>query len=115
MKTGEKIKRIRLEKKIKQEEIADALNITQRAYSKIENNEVQIKINRLEQIAKILNTDPRNLLPEVANDELIDNSKSGILKRTDSNEKIIHLYEKIISRQQDEINYLKGLVDIFKR
>src|SRR5690554_5896678 len=52
-------------RKLTQAEMADALNLSQRAYSKIENNEVQIKINRLEEIAKLLSIDSKELLPDL--------------------------------------------------
>ncbi len=52
--------------------MADALNISQRAYSKIETNEVGVKIERLDKIAKLLGTDIQSLLPESPN-QLIEN------------------------------------------
>lgn len=99
-------------------EMADVLNITQRAYSKIENNEVQLKINRLEEIASILEVDSKELLPDMPsqNFENVHHSQIGNGKFINqANEKERELYEKIINRQQEEINYLKGLLEVFKK
>lgn len=118
MKTGEKIRHFRRQRKLTQTEMADSLNITQRAYSKIENNEVQLKVNRLENIAKLLNVDTKELLPDLPNQnfENVQYSQIGNGKFINqASEKEKELYEKIINRQQDEINYLKGLVDVLKK
>ncbi|MBI2257929.1 MAG: helix-turn-helix transcriptional regulator [Flavobacteriia bacterium] len=118
MNTGEKIRKFRLEKKIKQEEIADLLNISQRAYSKIENNEVQIKVDRLQQIAEILDVETKKLLPESNNNhfENVNYSQIGNGKViNNANNKIEELYKKIIKKQEEEIEYLKGIVDVFKK
>jgi transcriptional regulator with XRE-family HTH domain len=117
MKTGEKIRHFRRQRKLTQTEIADALNITQRAYSKIENSEVQLKIDRLEEIAKLLSIDAKELLPDLPNQnfENVQYSQIGNGKFINqANDKERELYEKIISRQQEEINYLKGLVNVLK-
>lgn len=118
MRTGEKIRQIRRRKKLTQTEMADVLNITQRAYSKIENNEVQLKINRLEEIANILEVDSKELLPDMPNQnfESVHYSQIGNGKFINqANEKERELFEKIINRQQEEINYLKGLLEVFKK
>lgn len=117
MNTGEKIMRVRRKKKITQAEMADALNISQRAYSKIENNEVQLKIGRLEEIAELLHVDTKDLLPDLPNQtfENVQYSQIGNGKFINQkSDREIELYEKIIARQQEEIEYLKGLINIFK-
>jgi transcriptional regulator with XRE-family HTH domain len=118
MKTGEKIRQLRRKRKLTQAEMADALNLSQRAYSKIENNEVQIKINRLEEIAKLLSVAPKELLPDLPNQnfENVQYSQIGnekIINNANENERA--LYEKIIGKQEEEINYLKDLIGILKK
>lgn len=118
MKTGEKIRQIRRRKKLTQTEMADALNLSQRAYSKIENDEVQLKVNRLEEIAKLLNIDSKELLPDLPNQnfENVQYSQIGNGKFINhANEKERALYEKIIARQEEEINYLKELIGVLKK
>lgn len=43
-------------------QLADLLNISQRAYSKIENDETDISISRLQQIANVLDTKMESIL-----------------------------------------------------
>ena len=104
-------------RKLTQAEIADALNISQRAYSKIENNEVGVKIDRLEKIAKLLDTDIQSLLPESPH-QLIENVSYSQVGNGqflhNLGEKERELYEKTISRQQEEIEYLRGLIKAIK-
>ena len=53
MKIGDKLKRIRDIKGLKQEEVAALLKITPQAYSKVERNETKLDTDRLEELAKI--------------------------------------------------------------
>ncbi|GAA0876031.1 hypothetical protein GCM10009118_24410 [Wandonia haliotis] len=115
--TGERIRRIRRSKNMTQENVASSLNISQRAYSKIENDEVSLKVERLQEIADILETDISELLPNQVSQSFENVSYSQI-----GNGKFIHqskgkeseLYEKIIARQQEEIDYLKGIIEVLK-
>lgn len=79
MTLGEKIRNERTKLNISQQEIAGYLGLTQRAYSKIENDEVGIKIDRLEEIAKILNKEASELLAKDAKQhfEKVLNSQIG--------------------------------------
>jgi len=119
MELGEKIRQLRTQKKLTQDDMAEALNISQRAYSKIENDEVQIKIDRLHEIAKIMNIEVSSLLNkdqhQVFNSVL--NSQIGYSQTINHNvvEKERDLYDKIINRQQEEIDYLKGIIEVLKK
>jgi len=93
--------------------MAVALEISQRAYSKIETGEVSLKVERLEEIAKILNATINDLLSENGMQIFEDVKYSQIGNGrviNQVNEKERELYEKIIGRQQEEIEYLKGLI-----
>lgn len=59
---GKKIRKIRELKNLKQEFIASELNMSIRGYSKIENEETQITINRLVEIANVLDVDPLEII-----------------------------------------------------
>ena len=52
-----KIKKIRLEKNLTQEYVAEQLNISQSYYAKIENGKKELTLNLLFNISKVLNTD----------------------------------------------------------
>ncbi|WP_258543369.1 helix-turn-helix domain-containing protein [Parvicella tangerina] len=117
MQVGERIKKYRNMRNITQEEIASNLDISQRAYSKIENNEVQIKLDRLQKIADLLDVDARLLLPEGNNQhfEKVTYSQISCDKVVNQiSKKEQELYGAIIERQQTEIEYLKGIISVLK-
>lgn len=62
MKTYEKIRQMREEKKWSQEEVATKLNISPSGYAKIERGETGLTLKRLEQLADILETDILHLI-----------------------------------------------------
>ncbi len=57
-----KIRQIRELKGISQEFVATELNLSTRAYSKIESGETQLTINRLNDISEILEVSPQEIL-----------------------------------------------------
>lgn len=62
MKVGQNIRKIRDLKGYSQEFMALELEISQRNYSRIENNELELHLNRLEKICKILDVSPQEIL-----------------------------------------------------
>lgn len=62
MKTGNKIRSIRLLKGYSQEYMALKLNLSQSAYGKIERGESDITLSRLEQISFVLDMTPVDVL-----------------------------------------------------
>ncbi len=70
MSVNEKIRLIRESKGLTQEDVAKKLDISVNSYGDIERGNTNLKLNRLEQIAKIL---------EISLPELIDTSDKGIL------------------------------------
>ena len=105
---GTKIKFIREEKKLTQESVAKKLGISQTAYSKIESNQTQITVDRLKEIAAIL---------EVSEIELINGAPINQfnVEHIDKNFAYIHsfmeshkeLYEATISHLKEEIVALR--------
>lgn len=61
---GEKIRLQRLTKKYNQEYMAFCLEISQAAYSKIESGETKITLDRIYEIAEILEISPFVLMPK---------------------------------------------------
>ena len=59
---GNKIRMLRDMKGYSQEDMAREMNITASAYSKLERDETDIKLNQLVQIAKILGVDAQTIL-----------------------------------------------------
>lgn len=62
MKVGEKLRILRKLKGFTQEEIAEKLNISRRAYSFLENDTTKIDVPRMNQIAKIYGIELEELL-----------------------------------------------------
>lgn len=108
-----KIKQIRELKNISQEFVATRLNLSTRAYSKIETGETQLTINRLNEISKILELEPLEILgfddKKVFN---INNSKGNNgYNNIYGSEKLIHQYEETIQALKDQVQLFKLLLD----
>ena len=61
---GKKIKQFRLEKNYSQETLANELDLSQREISKIESNEVGLKVDMLVRIAEILDKNVSDFFPQ---------------------------------------------------
>ena len=59
---GQKIRKIREIRGYKQEYVADQLGMSAKSYGKIESGETSLSISRLQQIAKVLDVDPLDVL-----------------------------------------------------
>lgn len=62
MSVSDRIKKMRLSKNYSQEYMASQLGISQRAYSKLENDEVKIDVEKLLAISKTFEINPSELL-----------------------------------------------------
>ena len=69
MKTQDKIRAISTQQKISQEQMAERLDLTPQSYSKIESGKTKLSLDRIQQIAQILNIDVT---------ELIHNNDNGV-------------------------------------
>jgi transcriptional regulator with XRE-family HTH domain len=107
-----KIKQVRELKNFTQEYVASQLGLTTRAYSKIESGETQLTINRLNEISKILEVDPVEVLG-FDDKQVFNNCKQegniGI-NHINVPEKLIQQYEKTIHILEDEVTLLKSLL-----
>jgi hypothetical protein len=112
----EKIKKFRELRNYTQEYMAENLNVTQRAYSSIENGKTQLTVDRLFEIAKILNVTVIEILDLEITTSYNNNFNNGathnkggdfIFKKDDFEEQR-KLYERIIQTKEEEINFLRG-------
>lgn len=62
MKTNEKVRKLRENQNLTQEQMAEQLHLTPSSYAKIERGETKMNIERLQQIANILNMDIKDFL-----------------------------------------------------
>lgn len=104
-----KIKQIRELKNITQEYLANELEITTRAYSKIENGETQLTINRLNEISAVLKVDPMEILG--FDEKQIFNSceQQGYIGINH-----INIPEKLLQQYEETIKSLKGQIELLK-
>jgi transcriptional regulator with XRE-family HTH domain len=107
-----KIKQIRELKNFTQEYVATQLDLSTRAYSKIESGETQLTINRLNEISSILGVEPIEVLG-FDDKQVFNNCKQegniGI-NHINLPEKLIQQYEKNIQILEDEVMLLKSLL-----
>nr|WP_121271890.1 helix-turn-helix transcriptional regulator [Pedobacter schmidteae] len=94
---GQKIKMLRRQKKWAQKDMADKLEISVPAYSKIECEITDINITRLMQVATVLEVDPCTLLPGHSVNELIIEENKQLKEQLKNIEKeMMRLQGKLI-------------------
>lgn len=120
MNLGGNIRRIRIEKDKKQQEIYNAIGVNQSTYSKIENNKYKMDIQTLKDIANALEVDVTKLIGEDKIEINHTNNDSGsggsgvIVTNNHSEDLIITLKNQIIllnkvnAKLEDENEQLKA-------
>lgn len=106
---GEKIRRIRESKGFSRERVADELNITHGAYSKIERGESDPNTQRLEQIAKILKVNITDFFEDAALSFKEDSSKYGYATKTEVENlsRLVNSLVKEIEKLREELPKVK--------
>ena len=120
LRLGYKIKKIREFKNVTQKQIADALGITQSAYSKIEMGETEVPYSRLEKISTVLGVKPEEIISfnehmifNVMNNQNGGNLFGNITYTISDVER--KLYEQQIDFLKEELAYMKKLLEIAMR
>lgn len=116
---GSKIKKMRELRNLTQEYVAEKLDISQQAYSKIEADETDVSFKRLEQICKTLNVNIKDLIDfdekMVFNIATQQTQQNGVfIKKNEGNEVTNQerkLYELHITKLNDEILHLRGVLE----
>jgi transcriptional regulator with XRE-family HTH domain len=108
---GEKIRQIRDLKGFSQEYISDKLGISQRAYSKIERNEIKIDWEKITEISKVFEIDPMDLIS--FDDNLIFNncSQSGKFINSQAH---FNVPDKLIEQYESRIKFLEKQLEFFQ-
>lgn len=110
-----KLKQIRELKNLTQEHVATQLGLSTRAYSKIESGETQLTIARLNEISKILDVDPIEVLG-FDHKNIFNNCKQEGNYNTigssyyQTQDKLIEQLEKRIENLESEVLFLRSLV-----
>jgi transcriptional regulator with XRE-family HTH domain len=104
-----KIKQIRELKNFTQEYVAQKLGLSTRAYSKIETGETQLTINRLNEISKVLEIEPMQLLG-------FDDKKIFNINNSTGNNGYNNIYfpEKLVNQYEETIQSLKEQIQLLK-
>jgi transcriptional regulator with XRE-family HTH domain len=105
-KVGIRIRKLREDKNIKQETMANELEITQSSYGRLEKDDNRLTVPKLEKIAEVLNVSLAILFGEKANNILYENNGNNVQSGT-----IIQNHEKEhIDSLKDEISFLRNLI-----
>ncbi len=106
---GAKIRKIRTLKGYTQDYMATQLQVSQRAYSKLENNEIKLDWERISNISKILEIDPMELIS--FDDSLIFHNcqQSGKFNDINNNfpDELKQQYEDQIAHLKEEVSFLR--------
>jgi transcriptional regulator with XRE-family HTH domain len=116
MQIGEKIRKIRELKGLKQENIATAIGLSVTAYGNLERGTTPLPYDKLEEIAKAMEVTVQDIMniPEQFNIENITNSQVGQgynhweIKQS---EMALDGYKLTIEELKAQVEYLKGQVD----
>lgn len=100
---GQKIRKIRASRELTQDNLAYELGITKSAYSKIERGETNVSINRLTEIAKILEVDIVDFFKDAENTAGDPKDEYGFATKKDIEE-----MAKMIQSLAKEISTLKA-------
>jgi transcriptional regulator with XRE-family HTH domain len=104
MSIGNHIKKLRELRNYTQTYMSVELEISVSAYSKIERDETEISLKRLEQISKILNVSVNGIM-QFDEKVLLENTTKSI-----SFEKS-HQIEPLIEQMRNEITFLRSIID----
>lgn len=114
-----RIKKIREFKKIRQEDVAEKLHLSVKAYQKIENGITKLDIDRLAEIAKILevsvtdliNADEGLYINQVShNGQVGFSTKDVVFHSGEMGDSERKLFQKIIEDKDKEIEYLRDML-----
>ena len=122
----EKIKEYRKKKGYSHENMAEELNISQAAYSKIEKNETKLTVDRLYQISEILETPVYELLDvnpnNIYNQQNFYDASVGhqeiqnlYQENRDKTDKIESLYEERLKDKDIMIEQLQEIIKTLKK
>jgi transcriptional regulator with XRE-family HTH domain len=102
-----RIKMIRLSKSLSQDYVASKLGISQKAYSKIENSETRLNVDKLLRISDILEEPLNALIGDGQSPVLADFSNrtggDNVIYQEKENEKLEALYKELLEAKEEII------------
>ena len=116
MKVGQKIKKLRELKNLTQAHVAEQLNLSLSGYGKIERDETDITLSRLEEIASILGTDYNTILSfdekHIFNFQQ-NNNANGIVQNQQVTDK--GAWQQLVDYLKEENSVLKNKLEKFSK
>lgn len=116
---GNKVRKLRELRNYTQEHMAKELNMTTTGYGKIERDESEVTVQKLEKIATILGIKVEDIIN--FNESLVFNvmhNQTGIMNgyvvHNESFENERKLFEQIIAQLKEENAYLKNIISKFQ-
>ncbi len=106
---GEKIRVLREIKGFSQEYMAETLGVSISAYGKLERNQTELNLTKLQNIAKILGISTVHLLSFDENDIFNEYDPKPYKSVLDDNERA--LYERMLKEKDEIIEFLKKIID----
>lgn len=109
---GNKIRKIRELKGFTQDYMASQLEISQRAYSKLEKEEIKLDWQRIEKISHILEIEPIDLVSFDDNLVFHNSTQSGKINTINNHfpDELKKSYEDRIKHLEDEVVFLRSLI-----
>ncbi|MFQ1050345.1 helix-turn-helix domain-containing protein [Avibacterium paragallinarum] len=127
MNVNEKIRKLREAKEWSQEQMAEKMSMSLNGYAKIERGETKLHLDKLEQIAQILDIDVVNLIsPDDRNVclQIGDNIHLSPVYQGNNDQSLLIEIEKlklslsysqqIIAQKDEEIRVLKEMIELLK-
>lgn len=112
MNVGDRIKKYRELKNLTQQHVAEALELSLSGYGKIERNETDISVSKLEKIAKVLGTDVSSILNfDDKNFINFIENKQAMVSMRDQHINTMEIFDKMVEQYKEEIAYLKSVID----
>jgi transcriptional regulator with XRE-family HTH domain len=116
---ADRIKEYRLQKNYSQDYIAKNLGISQKAYSKIENNETRLNVDALVSISEILEI-PINKFFTEANAPVLNDFSSGrdgdnVIYKTESDKENEKLFQALMSSKDSLIASLHKQIELLQK
>lgn len=102
---GRRIRNTRLEKNLKQEELADKIDVSVAFMSRVERGKSQVNLKRLTQIAEVLNVSPGYLLTGsnvTSKDYLREDFRILLESCTPQQQKLIYQLSELVSKTKLE-------------
>ena len=117
-----RLKKIRLKKNYSQEYVASKIGLSQKAYSKIENNETRLNVETLLLLSEVLETPIAEFFTNSKNPILNDFSSArtgdNVIYKQEADKKMEELFEKLLAAKDEiirskveEIKSLKLVID----